>query len=1074
MASINPLGHGSVTNQDNGGLVVHTAGIADVATHTSLLDPDNVKTLQETTTRYDALGRSIANCTWLVPQGIIDAANPPMAGFNGISGEDGLTAQTLYDVDLTDGVGLDSSTGISVTNPLGGTYTVSLSAALTKLAAATAQGGAGLTFDASTPGSAVVSLNAENEVSFSISDAQGRSVMSGILQPHDAVGGATAGELITWSCQVHDTVETIGSDTFLTYISVDALGHTSKARSNGLGYTLQSVDQEGSISTVQYDAAGNAVVSRDPNNVGYDAVYDALNRSTSQTDTVGSVTQSVYDKAGQQVQAIDAKNKPTNYVYNARGQRTAEVDRLGFATHWAYDAGGNLLSLTDAEAQTTSYTYNDAGQRVTEQYPDHIAGAVIGDVGYGIITFTYDALGRHTVKEDQQGDTTSYDFDMSGRMLTRVYVGHPTSPLAGQTDTDTFTYDRNGRMLSGIKGRYNNTVTFSYDDRGQQIQETLTTHGQTYTVGYQKNELGQTTQLQYPDGSLVDRDYTPRGQLLSVDYSPAGAPASSDVADFVYDAGGRETTRNLGNGLTTTQSYFADNQIQAIATPTVETLTYTYDPNKNPTSETRSGVMAPYSWTTGTIGYDDEDRLTNWQRTNGDSQTWNLSPVHDWTSTTINGSVQARTHGPAHEILTMAGAEVSPTPAVLQHDTKGNMTTDDRGCGMTWDFDNMMQSVASNGVTDLKGATYTYDAIGRRVSKTVSVLTSGHEGTTFCNAGQQVVCEYSSLQSLPQKILYGDGVDEPMQYVDSSSGIPVPYYLHCNRQHHTYAVTDAAGAVGQYYRYTSFGLHGSFAADGVTHQPQTVAGHNMLFTAQALDSESGMYHFRARMFSAKLGKFLSRDPLKYIDGLNLHAAYMAMHLTTDPFGLSIVLDRNSSFRCEERFRIEDLIDKLIDDMAEQPKVPNPGDVRDAVVSCAGKAGDPKEYMKCVFEKLGNKFLEPLNNTQKTLVFTHLSRLACCYLADRTGNGNAKTLMDPCQCGRNSKDGTCGPCLDPLNKPWPTENQWCVECCERRRCEAGVKHLLDVITGGKIPKGLDEYVKFWDEYTKRINCYAKCN
>ena len=40
---------------------------------------------------------------------------------------------------------------------------------------------------------------------------------------------------------------------------------------------------------------------------------------------------------------------------------------------------------------------------------------------------------------------------MSGRMLTRVYVGHPTGPLAGQTDTDTFTYDRNGRMLSGIK-----------------------------------------------------------------------------------------------------------------------------------------------------------------------------------------------------------------------------------------------------------------------------------------------------------------------------------------------------------------------------------------------------------------------------------------------------------------------------------------------------------------------------------------------------------------------------------------------------------------------------------------------
>jgi YD repeat-containing protein len=379
--------------------------------------------------------------------------------------------------------------------------------------------------------------------------------------------------------------------------------------------------------------------------------------------------------------------------------RTAEVDRLGFATHWAYDAGGSLLSLTDAEAQTTSYTYNDAGQRITEQYPDHIAGAVIGDAGYGIITFAYDALGRRTVKEDQQGDTTSYNFDMSGRMLTRVYVGHPTSPLAGQTDTDTdtdtFTYDRNGNMLSGIKGRYNNTVTFSYDDRGQQTQETLTTHGQTYTVGYQKNELGQTTQLQYPDGSLVDRAYTDRGQLLSVDYSPAGAAASTDVADFVYDAGGRETTRNLGNGLTTTRNDFADNQIQSIATPSVETLTYTYDPNKNPTSETRSGVMAPYSWSTGPTGFDDEDRLTNWSRTNGDSQTWNLSPVHDWTSTTINGQLQTRSHGPAHEILTVSNTQASSGDTLVRYDAKGNVIVDESGRQLGWSNSNCLETINS-------------------------------------------------------------------------------------------------------------------------------------------------------------------------------------------------------------------------------------------------------------------------------------------------------------------------------------------------------------------------------------------
>lgn len=903
VASTNPLGHGSITNQDNGGLVVHAAGISDVASHVSLLNPDDTKTLQETTTRYDALGRSVASCTWLVPQGLIEAADPPVAGFGGISGDDGLTTQTLYDVDLTDGVGLDSATGISVTNPLGGTYNVSLTAALTKLAEPTAQGGAGITFDATTPGSAVVNLNAENEVSFSISDAQGRSVMSGILQPHDAVGAATPGELLTWSCQVHDTIETVDNKTFLTSISVDALGHTSKARSNGLGHTLQSIDQEGSISTVQYDAGGNAIISRDPNNVGYDAVYDALNRSTSQTDTVGSVTQSIYDKAGQQVQAIDAKNKPTNYVYNARGQRTAEVDRLGFATHWAYDAGGNLLSLTDAEAQTTSYTYNDAGQRITEQYPDHIAGAVIGDAGYGIITFTYDALGRRTVKEDQQGDTTSYNFDMSGRMLTRVYVGHPTSPLAGQTDTDTFTYDRNGRMLSGIKGRYNNTVTFSYDDRGQQIQETLTTHGQTYTLGYQKNELGQTTQLQYPDGSLVDRDYTPRGQLLSVDYAPAGAAASSDVADFVYDTGGRETTRNLGNGLATSRSYFADNQIQSIATPTVEDLTYTYDANKNPTSETRSGVMAPFSWSTGSMGFDDEDRLTNWSRTNGASQTWNLSPVHDWTSTTVDGSVQSRTHGLAHEIQSMSGAEIANGSASPTFDTKGNMTTDDRGTGMTWDFDNMMQQFAANGVTSLMDATYEYDAVGRRIFKSLIPADAPIQSTVFVHADQRVICEYSASSqtaNCDRKFAHGTYIDDLLCFVDATTSEESRYWPHQNRQWSTYSNTSQTGQIDDRYSYSANGDFLRHGATGVEEGGVPSSLHNILFLGRMHLVESRLWYFRSRDYSSTFGRFLTRDKLRFVNGNNEYGDYFGLKFV-DPTGTQIYPNPALPYNCQSTF-----------------------------------------------------------------------------------------------------------------------------------------------------------------------------
>jgi RHS repeat-associated protein len=882
VASKNPLGHGTITNQNAGGLTVHTAGVSDVDSHNSLLNPDDATTLQETTTLYDALGRSIASTVWLQPLGLVDVAAPPIAGFNGIAGTQGLTTQTQYDVDLTDNVGLETSTGLTVTNALGGTYTVSLSAAIAKLGEPVSQGGAGITFAAGTPGSAVVNTNAENEIRFSISDAQGRSLISGIVAKPSGAG--TASQLRTWSCQVPDTTETIDSNVYLTSLSVDALGNTSKKRSNGLGHTLQSVDQAGNISTVQYDAGGNTIASRDPNNVGQDCVYDALGRRTQCTDTVGSVTKTGYDKAGQQITATDAKNKVTHYVFDARGRRRRETDRLNYPTDWEYDAAGNLLSLKDAENQITSYGYNDAGQRITEQYPDHVAGAAIGTPGYGIITFGYDALGRRVSKQDQQGDVTSYNFDMSGRMLTRGYVGHASGPLAGQTNTDTFTYDRAGRMLSGHKGRYNNTVTFSYDDRGQQTQETLTTHGQTYTVGYQKNLLGQTTQLQYPDGSLVDRAYTNRGQLQAVNYTPL-AGAISSVATFTYDAGGRETSRLLGNGLTTSRSYFADNQIQSIATPTVETLTYTYDANKNPTSETRSGVMAPYSWSTGPTGYDDEDRLTNWARTNGDSQSWNLSPVHDWNSTTINGALQTRTHGPAHEILTMSGAGVTPTPATLTHDTKGNMTTDDRGCNMAWDFDNMMQSFNANGVTGLSNATYDYDAIGRRVAKNVAQPAGGTATTLFVQAGQQVTCEYTpgnAATDCDRKYAYGAYIDEAITVVNAPFANEVRYWLHQDRQYNTHIISAIDAQCASLYSYSPFGKRTSSTGAG----PEVSIGAPLFsssYTGREEDTESNLIYFRNRLYFPQSGSFLNRDLAGYDDGRNLHSRNFPLR-STDPYG----------------------------------------------------------------------------------------------------------------------------------------------------------------------------------------------
>ncbi len=198
-ASKNPLGHGSIRNTDSAGRVVHTAKVADVQDHVANMgSPIDAKTLSESTTLFDSLGRTKASTTWLVALGAVDPASPPIAGLNSVPASNGMTTQYLYDNNLSDGIGLDSATGLSYTKmAASGSSSVSLTTAITKLAAAETTGGAEITFSATAPGRASVVINAQDEVSFSISDGAGRTVMSGQLDNYTG----TANILLTWSCQ---------------------------------------------------------------------------------------------------------------------------------------------------------------------------------------------------------------------------------------------------------------------------------------------------------------------------------------------------------------------------------------------------------------------------------------------------------------------------------------------------------------------------------------------------------------------------------------------------------------------------------------------------------------------------------------------------------------------------------------------------------------------------------------------------------------------------------------------------------------------------------------------------------
>jgi RHS repeat-associated protein len=639
---------------------------------------------------------------------------------------------------------------------------------------------------------------------------------------------------------------------------IDALGNATKSWTDAAGRTLRSLDQLDNVTAVSYDAGGNQLTVRDPNNVGADMLYDALGRNTQRTDTYSDVTKTEYDRSGNAIKQIDAKNKNTFISYDARGRRKTTTDRISAATTFTYTALSQLASLTDAESQITSYTYDSRGLKLAETYPDHTGGSSVGQTGYGIVTFVYDNAGRVLRKQDQLGDTVTHNYDLAGRMTSRNYRTAANSPSGTIADTDTFTFDRSGRMLTAVSGRYTNTVTYTFDPAGRKASEALTISSVTYTIGQAYNARNELTTVTYPDSSTSTRSYHATGALNQLGLD------GSNISTRSYDVGRRQTTEVLGNGITETRSYRNDNLLSGISysDTNIGNLSYTWDANKNKTSETIAGVMSGYGFTSAGTTYDFEDRLTGFARASGTfTQAWSLTSVGDWTSVTTNGTAQTRTHGPTHELLTAGGSNVTT-------DVKGNITvipTTLRPSGastamnLAWDFDNKLKSadIDANGSADV---TFSYDALGRRVAR------GGTGGAAvFVQMDQQTIADYpvGGAASTPTyRYVYASYIDEPVVRKTAGSGGTILYY-HRNQQYSITAITTSAGAISERYAYTAYGLPTILDASASVLSSSAIS-NRYTYTGREWDETLALHHFRARWMSPIAGRFLGRDPIGYV------------------------------------------------------------------------------------------------------------------------------------------------------------------------------------------------------------------
>jgi RHS repeat-associated protein len=481
-----------------------------------------------------------------------------------------------------------------------------------------------------------------------------------------------------------------------------------------------------------------------------------------------------------------------------------------------------------------------------ETYPDN-----------GARSYVYDAARRLIKRVDQASAATAYVYDMAGRIITR---GYPDSL------NDTFIYDDASRLTSATSARYSNSVTRAYNANSQITQEQLTVGATPYSIGYAYDADNRQTHVTYPDGSIAVRNFTDRNQLSVVTFNNAL------VANVAYDNGGRKVGTAFGNGITEARTYQTDNLNTAINTPGVTSFGYTWDANKRKLSQTETGIPLNNQ----TYAYDDEDRLTGFNRTNGDTQTWGLSLVGDWNNTIINGTQQNRTHNAVHEITTI---DANP----LVHDVKGNLATNKNGQTYAWDFENRLATatVPTGCPEGIAGThAYAYDALGRRVSKTV-----GGNTTVFVSDGLQKICEYEN-GTLARSYAYGSYIDEPLVMISGAN----KYYYHSNNLYSVAALTDAAGAVIERYKYDPYGKATILAADGTTTRTASIVNNPFMYDGYYHDTETSLEFVNARYYSSALGRFIARDPIGYVGGMNLYEYADGSPVKfTDPSGLYIFL-----------------------------------------------------------------------------------------------------------------------------------------------------------------------------------------
>ncbi len=628
-------------------------------------------------------------------------------------------------------------------------------------------------------------------------------------------------------------VATYTFDTFGRVATVtDAGGHMSSRWYGATGLRNTDSSKAGlNITRFYKDSYGRVVKNATPGTRDT-AIYDPMNRVIATKNGLNQTTSFSYDSLGLRT-VTDARFHSTTYTRNALGWVTSEL-RAGSSTPLvtAYDANGNVVSVTNRRGQTITMQYDAMDRLISRTTPDGYDITIAYDVvsvgessvayhnGESRDTIFTDALGRVARATARRGASwdkryqLAYSYDTKG---LRTGISATSSQWTGEK-TQGFGYSAMGALESVTA--FGTTTYLGLDGENLPISV-------TYLSGLEMGRAITSGHGSYKDTfNLADVNQA-LGVKLSVDGMDRITSRARGVVDtvytFFYDSAGRLKT----------------------VWPTIP-MSIGCTPNPD-------------------IGFGD---------------CWH-TPAQDFPPTTFTyDAVGNLTNGGAFHSAAgnrLDSAYVGTYNARFVYDADGNLIEKHRvGFDQTlmWNSLGQLVNVTTTDASGTRVAQFGYDALGRRVRKTVTGAAPFVFDARYLHDGDNVIARLDAAG------------DPSADYV--FLGVDDPFAMRENGETYYYVRDPVSGSVKGLVRASDnvLAAHLNYAPFGNLESGMNITGNRFWYGGKEYDWETELVYNRARYYDPWVGRFISEDPIGLNGGINLYAyADNDPINATDPMGL---------------------------------------------------------------------------------------------------------------------------------------------------------------------------------------------